>query len=170
MPEPGPARDDTRDNCYVFERRITFAHGDGSAGFIACYKRGSTFVLEAKRIKAGAHTQGFDDALLRARAQAEGYARALPAAEGRPPFLLVVDVGHVIASCMPSSRAAAPPTRPFPIRAATASAWPTCATTPCASGCARCGWSRWRGMASGRSQQAGARRGDRHTQAAASGG
>jgi acyl-CoA hydrolase len=33
---------------------------------------------------------------MRARAQAEGYARALPAAEGRPPFLLVVDVGHVI--------------------------------------------------------------------------
>jgi hypothetical protein len=55
----------------VFERRITFAHGDGSAGFIDCYKRG-TFVLEAKRIKVGAHTQGFDDALLRARAQAEG--------------------------------------------------------------------------------------------------
>ena len=29
-------------------------------------------------------------ALLRARSQAESYARALPAAEGRPPFLLVV--------------------------------------------------------------------------------
>ena len=39
-------------------------------------------------------TRGFDDAMLRARSQAEAYARALPAAEGRPPFLVVVDVGH----------------------------------------------------------------------------
>ena len=114
VPEPGPARDDTRDNAYVFERRITFAHGDGSssAGFIDCYKRGA-FVLEAKRIKAGAHTQGFDDALLRARAQAEGYARALPAAEGRPPFLLVVDVGHVIELYAEFTRSGATYT-PFP--------------------------------------------------------
>jgi len=33
---------------------------------------------------------------MRARAQAEGYARALPADEGRPPFLVIVDVGNVI--------------------------------------------------------------------------
>ncbi len=35
---------------------------------------------------------------MRARAQGEGYARALPATEGRPPFVVVVvvDVGHVI--------------------------------------------------------------------------
>jgi hypothetical protein len=44
---------------------------------------------------AGARS-GFDDALLRARGQAENYARALPADEGRPPFLVVVDVGNVI--------------------------------------------------------------------------
>ena len=97
VPTPDPAREDTRDNAYVFERRVTFRHGDGSesAGRIDCYRRGH-FVLEAKKIKAGAATKGFDDALQRARGQAEGYARALPAAEGRPPFLLVVDVGHVI--------------------------------------------------------------------------
>lgn len=53
-------------------------------------------MLEANRTKAGATTKGFDDALLRARAQAERYARALPAREERPPFLVVVDVGHVI--------------------------------------------------------------------------
>ena len=78
LPQPELAREDTRDNAYVFERRVTFAHGSGatSAGFIDCYRRG-TFVLEAKKLKAGAHTQGFDDALMRARAQAEGYARAL---------------------------------------------------------------------------------------------
>ncbi|MDE2083085.1 MAG: class I SAM-dependent DNA methyltransferase, partial [Burkholderiales bacterium] len=97
VPGPEPASDEAGDNAYVFERRVTFAHGDGqqSFGFIDCYRRGA-FVLEAKKVKAGAHTKGFDEALLRARAQAEGYARALPAGEGRPPFVLVVDVGHVI--------------------------------------------------------------------------
>ncbi len=113
-PKPDPARDDTRDNAYVFERRVQFAHGDGSAsnGFIDCYKRGH-FVLEAKKLRAGSHTKGFDDALLRARAQAESYARALPAAEGRPPFLVVVDVGHVIELYSEFSRSGATYT-PFP--------------------------------------------------------
>jgi hypothetical protein len=94
---PQPSREDTRDNAYVFERRVTLARGDGSSseGRIDCYRRGA-FVLEAKKIRAGVQTKGFDDALLRARSQAETYARALPADEGRPPFLLVVDVGHVI--------------------------------------------------------------------------
>ncbi len=97
VPSPDPAREDTRDNAYVFERRVTFAHGDGSssAGRIDCYRR-RTYVLEAKKIKLPAATKGFDDALQRARGQAESYARALPADEGRPPFLIVVDVGHVI--------------------------------------------------------------------------
>ena len=112
VPEPGPAQGDARDNGYVFERRVSFAHGDGSAsaGFIDCYRRGA-FVLEAKRIKAGAH--GFDGALLRARAQAENYARALPAAEGRPPFVVVVDVGHVIELYAEFTRSGATYT-PFP--------------------------------------------------------
>ncbi|WP_232727810.1 type IIL restriction-modification enzyme MmeI [Acidovorax sp. 69] len=90
-PHPTPEQD------YMFERPITFAHGDGStsAGRIDCYRRGH-FVLEAKKLKAGSHTKGFDDGLLRARSQGEGYARALPSAEGRPPFVLVVDVGTVI--------------------------------------------------------------------------
>lgn len=84
LPRPDPARDDTRDNAYVFERRVRFRHGDGSEshGFIDCYRRGA-FVLEAKKIKVGAG-KGFDDALQRARGQAESYARALPAEEGRP--------------------------------------------------------------------------------------
>ncbi|PVY55627.1 MULTISPECIES: DNA methyltransferase [unclassified Simplicispira] len=90
-PHPTPEQD------YMFERPVTFAHGDGStsAGRIDCYRRGH-FVLEAKKLKAGSHTKGFDDGLLRARSQGEGYARALPAHEGRPPFVLVVDVGTVI--------------------------------------------------------------------------
>ncbi len=113
-PKPDPARDDTRDNAYVFERRVQFAHGDGtqSNGFIDCYQRGR-FVLEAKKVRAGAHTKGFDDALLRARSQAESYARALPASEGRPPFLVVVDVGHVIELYAEFSRSGATYT-PFP--------------------------------------------------------
>ncbi|MFO0490161.1 MAG: class I SAM-dependent DNA methyltransferase [Curvibacter sp.] len=111
---PHPAREDTRDNAYVFERRVTLARGDGTSGEgrIDCYRRGC-FVLEAKKIRAGAATRGFDDALLRARAQAETYARALPADEGRPPFLLVVDVGHVIEVYAEFSRSGATYT-PFP--------------------------------------------------------
>ncbi|TXT30505.1 MAG: hypothetical protein FD131_1668 [Rhodocyclaceae bacterium] len=94
---PQPANEDTRDNPYVFERRVIFHHGDGSTsnGFIDCYKRGS-FIGEAKKIRAGSETRQFDDALLRARGQAENYARHLPADEGRPPFLVVLDVGNVI--------------------------------------------------------------------------
>ena len=90
-PHPTPAQD------YMFERPVTFKHGDGttSAGRIDCYRQGA-FCLESKKLKATGHTKGFDDGLLRARSQAEGYARALPASEGRPPFALVVDVGTVI--------------------------------------------------------------------------
>jgi len=34
-------RDDTRDNAYVYERRVQFGHGDGthSNGFNDCYQR-----------------------------------------------------------------------------------------------------------------------------------
>ncbi|MDO8277358.1 MAG: class I SAM-dependent DNA methyltransferase [Burkholderiaceae bacterium] len=104
----------TREQDYMFERPVTFAHGDGTASFgrIDCYRRGS-FVLEAKKVKHGVSSKGFDDALLRARAQAEGYARALPAEEGRPPFLLVVDVGNVIELYAEFSRSGATYT-PFP--------------------------------------------------------
>ena len=99
---------------YMFERPVTFSHGDGSssAGRIDLYKRGC-FVLEAKKLKAPTHTKGFDDAMLRARSQAEQYARALPASEGRPPFLLVVDVGNRIELYAEFSRSGATYT-PFP--------------------------------------------------------
>ncbi len=87
----------TPEQAYMFERPLKEAHGDGSASErrIDCYKRGH-FILEAKKIKAAGHTKGYDDALLRAHTQAQNYARALPAGEGRPPFVLVVDVGNVI--------------------------------------------------------------------------
>ncbi len=113
LPHPDPASDDTRDNAYVFERRVHFKHGDGtdSFGFIDLYRRGS-FVLEAKKIRQPV-TSAFDDAMLRARGQAENYARALPADEGRPPFVVVVDVGHVIELYSDFSRSGATYT-PFP--------------------------------------------------------
>lgn len=38
----------------------------------------------------------WDTAMERARNQAEQYARALPAEEGRPPFLVIIDVGYSI--------------------------------------------------------------------------
>ncbi|MBA3034364.1 MAG: class I SAM-dependent DNA methyltransferase [Gammaproteobacteria bacterium] len=107
----------TADQDYMFERPISFSHGDGgtSPGRIDCYKL-DCFVLEAKKLKVGAGktaSKVFDDALLRARSQAEGYARALPAAEGRPPFLIVVDVGNVIELYAEFSRSGATYT-PFP--------------------------------------------------------
>lgn len=88
-PHPTPAQD------YMFERPVDFHHGDGttSPGRVDCYRRGH-FVLESKKLKAAG--KAFDDGLLRARTQAENYARALPADEGRPPFVIVVDVGNVI--------------------------------------------------------------------------
>ncbi len=88
----------------MFERPLTLMHGDGtsSARRIDCYRRGC-FVLESKKLDPGAQAattgrtrKSFDNALLQALSQAEGYVRALPAAEGRPPFIAVVDVGHVI--------------------------------------------------------------------------
>ena len=113
LPKPDPAHQDTMDNAYVFERRVTFHHGDGSEsnGFIDLYKRGA-FVCEAKKIKGVSET-GFDKALASARGQAEQYARALPAHEGRPPFLIVVDVGNVIELYSEFTRSGATYT-PFP--------------------------------------------------------
>lgn len=94
---PDPASEDTENNAYVFERKVTFRHADGSStnGFIDLYRRGS-FVCEAKQTNKELDSKGWDNAMLRAHAQAQQYARALPAAEGRPPFLILVDVGRNI--------------------------------------------------------------------------
>ena len=114
-PEP------TRETGYAFEYDVTEHHPDGSTtkGRIDLYKRGC-FVLESKQFQAAkaAATQlelaaqeagvlekkkssqpvrgtgAWDDAMIKARGQAERYVRALPASEPNPPFLLVVDVGH----------------------------------------------------------------------------
>ena len=111
----------TPEQDYMFERPVTFRHGDGSmsAGRIDCYRHGA-FIWESKKLKVsnlslvtGQTSKSFDDAMLRARAQAESYARALPATEGRPPFLMVVDVGHVLELYSEFTRSGATYT-PFP--------------------------------------------------------
>ena len=121
--KPDPSQPDNEYNDYTFERRIDFRHDDGGAtpGRIDLYKRGC-FVMEAKQsakrkakkgadlrqtdmlpedamqAKAGAAVRGargWDRIMRAAKRQAEDYARALPPAHGWPPFILVVDVGHV---------------------------------------------------------------------------
>lgn len=118
VPRPEPARADSSQNAYVFEHPVLFDDGLGhtTTKFIDLYRRGS-FILEAKqgsdregredgtglrlarRARRGTAvrgTQGWDDAMLAARGQAELYAKALPVTEGWPPFLVIVDVGHSI--------------------------------------------------------------------------
>ena len=105
---------------YRFERPVTLTHtGRKRNGRIDLYKKGH-FVLEAKQFvstevkepntlemflgkdapKQSGHgkrgTSKFDDTMLKARNQADNYARAVSKEDGWPPFLLIVDVGHVI--------------------------------------------------------------------------
>ena len=50
-----------------------------------------------QRIGSGRRGGAQCDTVMRnAREQAESYAKRLPPAEGWPPFLVIVDVGHVI--------------------------------------------------------------------------
>jgi hypothetical protein len=108
---PDPTVPDDDANAYVFERRVVFTNPDGSHSFgrFDLYKRGC-FVLETKqgiekqddetvlstaaqqrknRRRKGHGTRGttaWNDTLLRARGQAEQYARSLTNPETRPPF------------------------------------------------------------------------------------
>jgi hypothetical protein len=118
LPRPEPASAINQLNAYAFERAVTFQNPDGSTspGFIDLYKRGC-FVCEAKqgsdpvaaqaglfaataaKTKRGAAVRGtraWTSRMLAAFGQASQYVRALPADEGNPPFILVVDVGHTI--------------------------------------------------------------------------
>lgn len=117
-PEPASASDAFND--YVFERAVDIRKPDGttSNGRIDLYRKGC-FVLEAKqgvegkdkpsdpaqlamlesapKQKRTGHgirgSAGWASSMLSARGQAERYAKALPE---WPPFIIVVDVGHVI--------------------------------------------------------------------------
>ena len=118
---PAPATEAMRKNSYCFEHPVTFIHTTTqSRGFIDLYRAGH-FVMEAKQGTGGTApeddpqpalvpdlpsptrkghgargTRRWDDTMLRARAQADGYARAVSRTDGWPPFLMIVDVGHVI--------------------------------------------------------------------------
>ncbi|BBI72517.2 hypothetical protein HAALTHF_21900n [Vreelandella aquamarina] len=98
LPTPDPASKDNSENAYTFERRVDIQNPDGSEnrGFIDLYKRGA-FVLEAKQTGKGLETKGWDKAMQAAYNQADQYVRALPANEGRPPFIVVTDVGRTLA-------------------------------------------------------------------------
>jgi hypothetical protein len=106
-----PAPADGAEGPYRFERRVT--HRDASERatrrFIDLYKRGC-FILEAKqgtdapqasllglsdatRRQVTRNSAGWVEHMLRAKGQAEGYARDLPVGEPSPPFLIVCDIG-----------------------------------------------------------------------------
>jgi hypothetical protein len=120
VPQPG----NQRNGSYTFEFHVSEPQHDGTTkdGRIDLYKR-ACFILESKKFeekvaeqtdlelsaeKFGAiakrkksagpvrETARWDDAMLKALLQAERYTRALPAEEPYPPFVLVVDIGHVI--------------------------------------------------------------------------
>lgn len=121
VPRPDPATKDARHDAYCFERPVTFIHTSSqSRGFIDLYRSGH-FVMEAKQgtdaktdpddaqtdllpnlptpSRKGHGTRGTRQwavAMMGARSQADGYARSVSRNDGWPPFLLVVDVGHVI--------------------------------------------------------------------------
>ena len=97
---------------YQFEAPIAFttAGERDSGGRIDLYRRGC-FVLEAKQSRLPASAQPallpdleaspaapsgarYDKLMREAFKQAEGYARALPAEHGWPPYLIVCDVGR----------------------------------------------------------------------------
>jgi hypothetical protein len=144
LPQPDPARADTQDNAYCFERRVCFQHGDGtqSQGFIDLYRR-ACYVLESKQTGLELDTSGWDKAMLRAHGQAVQYVRALPAAEGRPPLRGGRGRGarhRTLQRVQPQRRGLHPLSRP---------ALPShppgrlCAGPPSAPGCGCCGWTPW---------------------------
>ena len=94
---PRPASRNPQENTYVFERSVTFHNGDGteSAGSIDLYKQGC-FVLESKSLRQTPESAGWKGRMLRAHGQASSYVRALPPGDGRPPFILLLDVGQSV--------------------------------------------------------------------------
>ncbi|CAA6811727.1 MAG: SAM-dependent methyltransferase, partial [uncultured Thiotrichaceae bacterium] len=95
--KPVPAAADNTENAYVFERRVDMAQYDGQVnrGFIDLYRR-DCFVLEGKQSNKKLDSGGWNKAMLRAYEQADAYIRAMPVEEGKPPFLIVTDVGRSI--------------------------------------------------------------------------
>lgn len=117
LPVPDPATGDLKRDGYRFDMPVAYGPTESqSRGFIDLYRR-RHFVLETKQGTDADHSDlppGLDEAPVRsaghgvrgsrrwvlamqaARAQADRYARGIARQDGWPPFLLVVDVGHVI--------------------------------------------------------------------------
>ena len=114
LPKPKPVTPDGSADDYCFERPVRFFN-TRTTGRIDLYRR-HCFVMEGKQGTDGTAdpnqlsllpeaprtghgqrgTRRWDDSMIRARAQADRYAREIAREDGWPPFLLVVDVGHVI--------------------------------------------------------------------------
>ncbi len=113
VPRPSSPRAHVPDNTYTFEKSVTLVHpktGKKSFGRIDLYKQGH-FIWESKQ---GSHkkaadedgarrkgtaireTKSWDKAMLDAKVQGERYARSLAPEEGKPPFLIVSDIGYSI--------------------------------------------------------------------------
>lgn len=103
---PDPSVENNQHNAYVIDRAFTRIEKDGSTApvYLDLYKRGH-FVLETKQGSSGTSgkvghgkrgTKTWDKALEKAYHQARDYIGAIPSHEGRPPFLIVCDVGHLI--------------------------------------------------------------------------
>ncbi|MCL2825007.1 MAG: hypothetical protein FWD57_13545, partial [Polyangiaceae bacterium] len=111
LPRPDSAGPVNEGNAYSFDREVCISSDNGSElRMLDLYKKGC-FVLTSKRGRcrgsdpfdnphrtassvAERGTRIWEDSMLRARRQAAEYARCLPPREGRPPFLIVVDVGY----------------------------------------------------------------------------
>lgn len=114
LEKPKPVAPDGSADDYSFERPVRF-FDTRTIGRIDLYRR-HCFVMEGKQGADGTTdpnqlsllpeaprtghgqrgTRRWDDSMIRARAQADRYAREIAREDGWPPFLLVVDVGHVI--------------------------------------------------------------------------
>ncbi len=99
VPKPDPKSDATKDSGYIFERPVESFTTDGeikkSKNRIDLYRR-DCFVMEGKQSGKAIGSQGWNNAMQKAKNQADNYVRSLPAEEGRPPFIVVVDVGKSI--------------------------------------------------------------------------
>lgn len=100
LPHPDPGSAKNAHNTYVFERFIAPKRADTTTEqrFIDLYKR-DCFVLEGKQTGKELASKSHQNAINAALNQATRYITGLPAEEvenGRPPFIVVVDVGNAI--------------------------------------------------------------------------
>ena len=116
--KPLPATDTGESDHYRLERPVA-SHiiGETSKKFIDFYRRGS-FILETKqgsqpkptgddqpilptisKVKRVGHgvrgSRTWDKSMIKARGQADNYARGIASEDGWPPFIIVCDVGYV---------------------------------------------------------------------------